>query len=151
VLICEPEKARPYQPEELAEARLFVDHLLARNARISQQDLNQYLEAMDTSLESLPTPWTAFINGGLYSPPASESPFRDATEFTVDAVLSNDLAIYCQLQKMKDPRSDGYIVPVPRYLAQFNNRLNRGVMEAPSSQYSSEYGFQSAKVPEYAH
>jgi CRISPR-associated endonuclease/helicase Cas3 len=151
VLVCEPENERPYQPDELAESRQFVEYLLGQKSHISQQMMSKYLEAMDAGLHGLPTAWTAFVNGGLYSPPASDSPFRDTTDFTVDVVLSDDLEVYCKLQKKKDPKSDGYIVPVPRYLAQYNQRLTRGLMEAPSSHYSPEYGFQKDEVTSYVY
>jgi len=142
VWVIEPEKTKPYEDQELIEARHFMEHWVSRNTRVSQQDLNAYLEQLDSGLKGMPEYWTAFVRGGLYSPSPQEAPFRDASDFTVDAVLSGDLEAYLQMCKAKDPRCDGYLVPVPRYMATFNDRLKRGVMEASSGNYCPVFGFQ---------
>jgi len=146
VWVTEPVKSKPYEAHELDEARQFIDYLVSRDTRVSQQDLNAYLEQLDSGIKGMPDYWTAFVRGGLYSPSSQEVPFRDTNDFTVDAVLSGDLDAYLQMCKDKDLRCDGYLVPVPRYMATFNDRLKREVMEAPSENYCAVFGFQSKEV-----
>ena len=149
VLVTEPEKERPYSPEELAESRQFLEHLLSLAQNVSQWDLNAYLESMDTGMKDLPEAWTGFIKGGLYSPHSSDSPFRDADDFTVDAVLSCDIHEYLALRKAYDPKCDGLIVPVPKYQAKRNERLPQGFMEASNAHYSEDFGFCKEEVMDY--
>lgn len=150
VLVTEPEKERPYSPEELTISRQFLEHLLSLGQNVSQWDMNAYLESMDTGMKGLPKAWTAFIEEGLYSPHSSDAPFRDADDFTVDAVLSCDIPEYLALRKVRDPKCDGLVVPVPKYpQAKRNERLPQGLMEASNAHYSENFGFCKEEVPDY--
>jgi CRISPR-associated endonuclease/helicase Cas3 len=152
VFVTEPEKERPYKSEELAAGRQFIMHLLSTGEKVSQLVMNTYLEQMDTNKE-LDRAWTAFIDGGLYSPPSSESPFRDADDFSVDAILSCDVSEYRRLRKSKDPKErakcDGFVVPVPRYQARRNERLPQALMEADNTHYSQDFGYCTNEVTSY--
>ena len=70
-----------------------------------------------------------------------EESFREGDEFTVDCVLDEDVDTFLKLKNAYDPKSVGFITPVPRQFAQDNSKLGGFLRQAPASHYHKELGF----------
>ena len=114
ILVYEPEgkKIKPYEEDEIAAARKFVNAVLGE---ASQAQLARKLEQFSLR-ERLSEGSSSFVDGGYY---AYSQPFRgDEEDWTVNAVLQKDLHDIEKLINSKKPY-DGYILPVPRYNPDF--------------------------------
>src|SRR5262249_20084053 len=103
---------KPYDLDALTGIEQFLLSLEQRE-RISQIDL-------ENALAEAPAPparsdeLSSFLKSGPYAM-GGEEDFRDIEEFTVSAVLTNDVDEFVKLNQGKKP-TDGLILPVPRRL-----------------------------------
>lgn len=135
VYFYEPEKPAPYSEEDLRGAADFVAAI--QGTTISQALLEELLENYGPS-EPEPDRIAAFIDDGFWSRGGRED-LRDGLDFSVPAILDADIERYLRASKEKKP-TDGFVVPVPRRLAQIDPRLGR-LKAAPATHYDPRYGF----------
>ena len=83
--------------------------------------------------------YTAFLESYAWAE-SREASLRDSDQFTVEAILDEDVEEYQRLMQERKP-IDGLIVPVPRYLTQPDYKPNRYIRIAKASHYLPEYGF----------
>lgn len=140
-------KEKPYDKEELELARTFVDRLDRRD--VSQYQLDQLHQELDPG-EVEPAKLCPFLDSGAYAYGKEES-FRDADDFTVPAILKADESAVLLALKRKEP-IDGFLVPVPRWLATMTtpetSALPRWLGVAETSRYCSLTGFDGRPRPE---
>ncbi len=134
VYFYSPEDDLPYKPEELAGAVEFVDSLAG--CEVKQVDLDVLLERLGPAIFE-PERYAAFLDDG---PWASTRELRDAVEFTVTSILSNDISEYFELKKLKAP-VDRLYLPVPRRFARRHPRLGSFPLVADFGHYIPEFGF----------
>ena len=134
VYFYSPEDDLPYKPEELAGAVEFVDSLAG--CEVSQIELDALLERLGPAIFE-PERYAAFLDDG---PWASTRELRDALEFTVTSVLSDDISEYFELKKLKAP-VDRLYLPVPRRFARRHPGLGPCPLVADSSHYRQLLGF----------
>ena len=130
-----PEKQEPYSVEDMRGAADFVAAI--QGATISQTRLEELLEQYGPS-EPEPDRIAAFIDDGYWSRGGRED-LRDGLDFSVPAILDAHIERYLRASKDKKP-TDGFVVPVPRKLAQSDPRLG-WLKVAPASHYDPRYGF----------
>ncbi|MEM8672247.1 MAG: CRISPR-associated helicase Cas3' [Cyanobacteria bacterium P01_G01_bin.67] len=117
ILVYEPEGIKPYQEEEIAAAREFINSVLGET---SQAQLAEKLEQFSPKTERLSDGGSSFVDGGYYA--VSEKFRGDEKDWTVNAVLKKDLPALKQLIDVDDKDKkpyDGYILPVPKYNPEF--------------------------------
>lgn len=131
-----PEDQKPYSPEDLTGLDNFLEAV--SNKTVSQQFLGQLLETYGPT-EYEPERSAAFLENGPWAVAREES-LRDTDNYTVDAILDDDLGEYLKLRKQKQS-TDALIVPVPRRWGQHDSRLGRFPMVASSSHYDPDFGF----------
>jgi CRISPR-associated endonuclease/helicase Cas3 len=116
VLVYEPPKSKPYKDDELKAARKFMAEV---TGVVSQWDLAELLEKYSLA-EGFADGSSSFVNGGYWA--FSES-FRDADDYSINALLDSDLdAVKALIDQKKG--YDGYVLPIPRYMAIKENRPN---------------------------
>ena len=71
---------------------------------------------------------------------AGEEDLRDIRDFTLNAILDNDLQTVLALRKDHKP-IDGFIVPVPRRHARYDSGLGPALRLASADYYDPRYGF----------
>lgn len=136
VYIYIPEDEAPYKAEDLIGVKAFLEEIEGKTA--TQKQLEMLLEkygSTDIEVEK----YSAFLESGPWAS-SREFSLRDENDFTVNAILDNDLSTYFDLRKHKKP-IDRLLVPVPRRFAHTHPRLGRFPMLAPSTHYSPEHGF----------
>lgn len=131
-----PEDQKPYTPEDLTGLNSFLKTMA--NKVISQQFLEQLLETYGPT-EYEAERYAAFLENGPWAVAREES-LRDTNDYTVEAVLDDDLGKYLQLRKQRQS-ADALIVPVPRQWGQHDPRIGRFPMVAPISHYDLNFGF----------
>jgi CRISPR-associated endonuclease/helicase Cas3 len=148
VYVLRPEEGRekPYKTEDLKLAHKFVDELDGRD--VSQADLEQLFRKHDIGgLE--PVKLCPFLDSGVYAD-GKEDSFRDLDEFTVPCILDRDESRILEAIQAKRP-IDGFIVPVPRWLAsepdRDRSRLPRWLRIAEMSRYCELAGFDGRQRP----
>jgi CRISPR-associated endonuclease/helicase Cas3 len=145
VIIYHPENDRPYDPESLKEGRLFVDDMLKAPQPLSQALLGDYMEKMDVASPFAQEGYVGFLDSKMYAMGRDES-FREGDEFTVDAVLDEDVEKYLRAKNSGSPEAAGFVLPVPKRFASENARLGRFLHQAPASHYDPEFGFCEQEV-----
>jgi CRISPR-associated endonuclease/helicase Cas3 len=130
-----PEKPEPYNAEDLRGTPDFV--AMVQESTISQTRLEELLEQFGPDAPE-PDRIAAFIDDGFWSRGGRED-LRDGLDFSVPAILDAHIERYLQAIKHKKP-TDGFVVPVPRKLAQNDPRLG-WMKTAPASHYDPRYGF----------
>lgn len=136
VLVYEPPKSKPYKDDELEAARKFMAEV---TGEVSQWDLAELLEKYSLA-EGFADGSSSFVNGGYWA--FSES-FRDADDYSINALLNSDLdAVKALIDQKK--AYDGYVLPIPRYMAIKENRPNwmpRYLAIASHDYYCPKRGF----------
>jgi len=131
---------RPYEAEEMKQGEAFLRELMAFNRPLSQADLAAYLEQMDVLSPFAKGGYTGFLDGGMYAMGKDES-FREATDYTVDAVLDTEVKAYVRLRNSGDRSAAGFVLPVPKRFATRNEALGTFIHEAAASHYCRGLGF----------
>ena len=139
VYIYPPTDSLPYKPEEIREARPFVNALAGRV--FSQSDLETTMEKYQP-VQREPERVSSFLESGSY---AMSHPYREGEDFTVPAILDRDIEAWRSAVDQGRP-TDGFIVPVPQRFAASNSSLGKFLREAPSVYYHSAYGFLNKPV-----
>jgi CRISPR-associated endonuclease/helicase Cas3 len=138
VVVYEPPKALPYKTKELEKARAFLKEV---KGEASQLQLANALE--HHSLRERDADGTSpFVYGGYW---ASSEPFRDTDDYSVDALLDEDLDDVKAEIEGGNPY-DGYVVPVPKHLtlsktSEYPTWMPHYMALASSSLYCSKKGF----------
>lgn len=133
-----PPNVLPYDRSEIDEGRGFLEEMQRRPSAVSHGDLATYRDRMPRR-PFAEEGYAGFLDSGPYAMSRGES-FRDAEEFTVDAVLDDDVEDYLAARRARDPAAEGFIVPVPRRSARENQRLGY-LREAPRNAYDEHLGF----------
>ena len=134
VYIYEPKDECPYSKEDFLGVDEFIKEV---DGKIVSQ---VYLEKL---LQKAPTPeyeyvrYAAFLACGPWAVAREES-LRDINNYSVQAILDTDKNSYLIDKKAKKP-VDGYILPVPRGMAQA--KIGRYPLVASSENYDPKYGF----------
>lgn len=134
VYVYPVQDSNPYSNDELAAGRNFVTALVGRS--LSQADLEAALELYHSSQRE-PERFSSFLESGSY---AMSYPYREGEDFTVPAVLDNDIEAWLAAKKT-GRRTDGLVVPVPKRLARSHASLGRFLSVAPASHYQKDLGF----------
>ena len=130
-----PEKQEPYGVEDMHGTADFVAAI--QGTTISQTRLEELLEKYGPN-EPEADRIAAFIDDGFWSRGGRED-LRDGLDFSVPAILDAHIERYLRASKDKKP-TDGFVVPVPRKLAQNDPRLG-WLKAAPANHYDPRYGF----------
>ncbi|MGB0712567.1 MAG: CRISPR-associated helicase Cas3' [Gammaproteobacteria bacterium] len=137
VLLYEAQAVLPYDEDEIALAKDFVDEIAG--ATISQARLEELLARFTQGQGPEADRGQPFIDDGPWAQSRGESP-RDAVDYTVQAILDGDLAAVRDALRRGAP-VDGYIVPVPRRFGEREANLPAYLRLAPSSHYDPILGF----------
>ncbi len=125
---------KPYPPEEVAAARSFLAALDGKS--ISQADLESTMEQYHPCRRE-PDRFSSFLESGCY---AMSYAYRESEDSMVEAVLDAEIDTWLVTKKAGRP-TDGFIVPVPKRIAQPNAALGRFLSVAPASHYHTDFGF----------
>jgi len=139
VLAYRAQDSKPYQKEEIDAGWAFLNKM-GRSRPISQADLAAYLRSTDIPGPVSMEEFSHFLDSGLYAM-ARDASFREADDYTLDAVLDEDRDRYLEMRQRRDPRAKGLIIPVPRRYASRDERLGRLLRVAPASHYDPTLGF----------
>lgn len=131
-----PENEKPYNEEDLAGIAEFLAEL--KGNTVSQSAVSALLDKYGPSDEEIEQ-YSAFLKNGPWADSREQS-LRDETDYTVNAILSDDVSDYFKLRNDKEP-IDGLIVPVPKKFAKPHRNIGRFPLVAPSNCYDSKYGF----------
>ena len=134
VCIYPPTDSLPYKPEEMKEARPFVNALDGKV--FSQADLEVTMEKHQP-VQHEPERFSSFLESGCY---AMSYPYREGEEFTVPAILDSDIEAWRSAVERGQP-TDGFVVPVPQRFATPNSSLGKFLNTASASHYHPAYGF----------
>lgn len=137
VRLYRPEKAVPYEPDEMKTAEQFVAEIAGQ--LISQSHLEALLERFTQGQGREADRWTAFIDDGSWATDRSDE-LRDGDDRSAQAVLDDAIDAFRAAQRAGKP-TDGFIVPVPRKFATPDERLPRYLRSAPASHYHPRLGF----------
>ena len=119
----------------------FVGTLAGREA--SQTDLDGLLQRLGPGIFE-PKHYSAFFDDAPWAWPRE---LRDAEDFSLTAILSNDVSRYFELKKLRKS-TDGLYLPVPRRFAKRRPNLGSFPRVADSSHYRSRFGFLDTPPPE---
>jgi len=136
VYLYRPGSIKPYRQEDLEGLDQFLKAI--DGEIISQTGLQELLQQFgprEVDVEK----YAAFLECGPWAV-ARENSLVEEQDWTVQAILDDDLGRYFELRRERKP-IDGLIVPVPRGTAFQDRRVGRFLRVAPSSHYSPEYGF----------
>jgi CRISPR-associated endonuclease/helicase Cas3 len=131
-----PEDDSPYDPDDLVGREDFIKNVAGRE--VSQLYLEQLLEAYGPAEPELER-YAAFLENGPWAKAREES-LREESNYTVQAILSDDLEKYLEFRKQRQP-TDALLLPVPRRWAEPCRRLGRFPLVAPASHYHRDFGF----------
>ncbi len=126
--------SHPYETQEIENAQSFARAL---DGKVFSQS---YLEATMAEYQPVqrePERFSSFLHSGCY---AMSYPYREGEDFTVPAVLDNDLESWLSAVEHGRP-TDGFVVPVPRRFARPHGTLGRFLKTAPATHYHPSYGF----------
>jgi CRISPR-associated endonuclease/helicase Cas3 len=143
VLRPEPDKDKPYEKADLKAAVEFINSVAGRD--IKQADLEAAYAIHDPSIFE-PDRHCPFLDSGPFAD-GKEETFRDIEEFTVPCILDRDLAeVLACLKTSRRKGIDGYVVPVPRRLADYDARpgdreFPRWLSVADANHYDPMSGF----------
>jgi CRISPR-associated endonuclease/helicase Cas3 len=137
---------KPYDKESLTGIEEFLRLISQPGRRISQIDLEEALAAA-AAPPAREDELLAFLKSGPYAMGGDED-FRDIEEFTVSAVLANDVPQFVRLRMQGNP-TDGLIVPVPRRLGRDrDSRLPSYLALARDDNYHPLIGFCDKPIAE---
>jgi CRISPR-associated endonuclease/helicase Cas3 len=139
VYIYAPEKAAPYEPTEIGQGQRFAAAFDGSDS-VTHAALAEYLARMEVTDPYMMDRFSGFLDSGAYAFGRDDA-FREDDDYTVDCVLSGDVAAYLEDQRRRDPEAEGYIVPVPRRFTERDPRLGGFLRVAPSERYDSDLGF----------
>ena len=143
IYVYEPENQKPYSVEDLNGVSDFLKSLVSR-AQVSQSDLEEALREFGPTRADVPKV-SSFLESGPYAMGGDES-FRDIDQFTVPAILDDDIEEFFDLQSQKMP-IDGLVVPVPnqrKFFLERNDvtkRIPRYMQIASRHYYHANLGF----------
>lgn len=137
VRLYRPEKPAPYEADEMRLAEEFIADIDGQ--QVSQARLETLLEHYTQGQGREADRWTAFIDDGPWAVDRSDE-LRDSEDHAAQAVLDRDIDAFLAAQRAHRP-TDGFIVPVPKRLATFDERLPRHLRSAPASHYDPRLGF----------
>jgi len=145
VLIYRPEIDQPYEREEIEESVRFIDSMLQlqsskHSKALSQDDLSAYLDTTTLINPFAKDGYVGFLDSGMYAYGGQET-FREGDNYTVDAILDEDIEAYIEMREQRRPEAVGLVLPVPRWIARQDKRLGRFLRVAPGNHYSPEAGF----------
>jgi CRISPR-associated endonuclease/helicase Cas3 len=140
ILLYSPESHRPYEREEAEQGEAFLRWAEGRS--LSQADLAQYLDEMVVD-PVVVDGYTSFLGSGWWAWSREEA-FREADEYTFDAVLDTDIREFLAAREARRP-ADGWVVPVPRRHTLRDERLGF-LRRAPASHYDRDLGFLDREV-----
>ena len=106
----------------------------------SQEEFAERLARLDPEDRQAVGGIVGFLDGGMYAMGADES-FREADEYTRDAVLDTDLETFMAFRNDGDSRAQGFVCPVPVKESELDPRLPPGMAVARGARYSTELGF----------
>lgn len=136
VFFYQPENEMPYSSEDLGGSEEFLKILASQTA--NQTMLEELLERLGPA-DHEPERYAAFLENGPWAA-AREAALRDTGDFSVTAILDEDIRRYFDLKSTKNP-TDGLYLPVPRKFARQHPRLGRFPEVAESSHYDPMFGF----------
>lgn len=134
-----PADERPYTKDDLKGVDEFLSALDGKN--VSQSYLDELLERYGINVKEVEK-YAAFLKSGPWAE-SREMDIVDHTDFTVQAILDQDMPKYFELRKGKRP-TDGLLLPVPKYpqtLTRQNASLGSFPLIASATHYSPEFGF----------
>lgn len=137
VRLYRPEKPAPYEADEMQLAEQFIADIDGQ--QVSQARLETLLEHYTQGQGREADRWTAFIDDGPWAVDRSDE-LRDSEDRSAQAVLDRDIDAYLAALRAHQP-TDGFIVPVPKRHATFDERLPRHLRNAPASHYDPRLGF----------
>lgn len=137
VFIYKAENIRPYDEESMKGVPEFVRALDGKT--VTQAQLESLLEAHGPDHYEAER-WLAFITGGVNALSREES-LRESRDYTVQALLDNDLEKYLQLRAARSPAAQGMLLPVPRRDGYKDNRLPSWLWGASSENYDLNLGY----------
>ncbi len=140
VFVYAAEEDAPYEHDEMQQGKEFLGKMARRRKPLSQADLAAYLTKMDIADPFPRDGHVGFLDDGMYAS-AHDDPFREGDDYTVDCVLDSDVDEFLRMRRRGDPDTAGFILPVPRRLAECEERLGRHPRMAPASHYSASIGF----------
>ena len=115
----------------------FINAL--KGQTLSQADLDELLKKYGPhTYDAVKT--SSFLNEALWAYPST---LRDINEFTVDAILDDDVEAFRKLKNEKKP-TDGLILPVSKNEVTFNKSLGKCI--APGNKYNPDYGYLRKEV-----
>ncbi len=126
----------PYSADDLAGSSDFTTAMAGRT--VNQATLEELLEQFGTSTFE-PERYAAFLENGPWAV-SRESGLRDANDFSVTAILTEDVGRYFEM-KRQQKATDGLYLPVPRKNARKHPRLGAFPQVAESSHYDPMFGF----------
>jgi CRISPR-associated endonuclease/helicase Cas3 len=142
VIVLNNTRGLPYAKEDYVGLDAFLDHLVGQ--RVGQSSLETALEAhLPACFE--PQRYTPFTESGPFAS-SVEQDFRDLEEFSVQAVLDEDVRRIAQKLQQRQP-IDEFVLPVPRFacVGSASPPVPRYLRIAPGSQYCREVGFRVSK------
>lgn len=131
----------PYALDDWEGVEEFLQALDGRV--VSQTELQRLLDVHGPTLIEVDR-YSAFVEGGPWAS-SREAALRDTAEFTVPAILDNDVDAYRKLRRVRRP-TDGLFVPAPRRLTRIDERLGPWPPAAPASCYDTRYGLLDTPV-----
>jgi len=130
------EDEKPYGPADLFGAEKFLHEIGGR--MVSQVALEDLLEQYGPNEQEIEK-YSAFLESGPWARSREES-LRDENEFTVNAILSDDIPLFFEMRNKKK-LLDGLFISVPRRFAREHPRMGRFPLVAESSHYNPQFGF----------
>jgi CRISPR-associated endonuclease/helicase Cas3 len=134
VYIYTAQDGKPYDKEDMTGVDEFLTDIDGKNC--SQAKLEDLLEKYGSSSIEVEK-YAAFFEDGFWAKSREEG-IREEGDFTVQAVLDNEVNDYLAKGKEKKP---GYLLPVPRKYARQDSRLGHWPLAADSKLYNSKTGF----------
>jgi CRISPR-associated endonuclease/helicase Cas3 len=134
VYFYSPEDRFPYSEKDFEGSEGFIDEL--DNKEVSQTFLAEMLQKyapVDIETEK----YSAFLEDGPF---AETRELRDEKDYTVSAIISEDISEYWKLRKEKKP-IHGIILPVPKRFAEKHHKIGKFPLVAKGGDYEPEYGF----------
>jgi CRISPR-associated endonuclease/helicase Cas3 len=131
VYIYTAQDGKPYDKEDMAGVDEFLTDIDGKSC--SQAKLEDLLEKHGPSNIEVEK-YAAFFEDGFWAKSREEG-IREEGDFTVQAILDNEIEKYLIAEKKKKP---GYLMPVPRKYARQDSRLGRWPLVANSSLYNGK-------------
>lgn len=138
-----PDDEKPYSMKELEHGDIFAKLLDGKD--ISQKTLEILLEKYGPN-EIEVEKYAAFLENGPWAQ-AREASLRDETDFTVTALLNEDISNFYKLRNRGEP-VDGLFLSVPKKFAYEHSKIGKYPLGAPATHYDPQFGFFEHPVEE---